>query len=195
MYADIGGHATALVYIPLPRGVIPFAARGDVGQVHVVDLVLRSCIHLFLQCLDTVVQSQLQDGVGLTARLPFHRYQVVDVVGVQHQRFLADHVRSQPQSIADKGIVGIVRCTDAEPVQRVVRVHLLRAEAVELLLLGKEGAVRERTVQPAHAVKLVVGHQQVIARIGNSLNVPRGNIARSTNQCKIIHFFKGVRRS
>ena len=79
---DVGGHAAAFVYIALPRRVIPLAARSDVGEVHIIHLVLGAFGHLLLQCDDAVVQAQLEDGVGLVAGFLFHPYEVVDVIRV-----------------------------------------------------------------------------------------------------------------
>ena len=144
MHADVRGYTAGLVHIAFPRRVVPLAAACNVRQIHVIDLVFRTLIHLLFQGTDLVVQTQLQDRVGVMSRFLLQLHQVVDVVRIEHQRLFAYHIAAQTQSVTDKRIVGVVRRADTYPVQRVVRTHLFGAETVELLVLGKERTVRKR---------------------------------------------------
>jgi hypothetical protein len=69
--------------------------------------------------------------------------------------------------------------------QRIGCPHLLGTEPVKLLILGKERAIRERTVKSSYRIKLVVCHQQVIPGIGNRLYMARGYIACRAYKGKI----------
>ena len=173
MHADVGCYAAGLVHIAFPRRVVPVAAARYVGQIDIVDFVLRTLVHFLLERTDLIVQTELEDGVSLVSGLFLQLHEVVDVIGVEHQRLLADHVAAQPQPVTDEGIVGVVRRTDREPVERVVGTHLFGAEAVELLIFRVERTIRERAVEPSHGVKLVVRYQQVVAGVGDRFNVPR----------------------
>ena len=95
MHADIGGNAAALVDVAFPRSVVPLAAGGDVGQVNVVDLVLRAFIDLLLERGDTVVEPELQDVIGLVTGLLLDFLERVDVVWIEHHGFLADDVTAE----------------------------------------------------------------------------------------------------
>ena len=115
MHTDVRSDAAALVHIAFPRGVVPFAATRNIRQVHVVDLVLRSVCHFLFERTNLLMQTQLQDRVGLMTRLGFQLHQVIDVVGVEHQGFLTDYIASQTQTVADERIVRVVRRTDRQP--------------------------------------------------------------------------------
>ena len=173
MHADVGCYTAGLVHIAFPRRIVPVAATRDVGQIDIVDLVLRALVHFLLERADLVVQTELENRISLVSRLFLQLHEVVDVIGVEHQRLLADHVAAQPQPVTDKRVVGVVRRTDGEPVERVVGPHLLGTETVELLIFRVERTIRERTVEPSHGVKLVVRYQQVVAGVGDRFNVPR----------------------
>ena len=82
--------------------------------------------------------------------------------------------------------------TDRRIVQRIVGLHLLGAETVELFVLRKEVAFGERTIQATDAVKAIISGHKVIARIGNSLYVARRDVTRHTDQCEILscHYFR-----
>ena len=56
----------------------------------------------------------------------------------------------------------------------------------ELLVIFKEIAFRKRTVQTPDTVKDIVGGNEVIARLGDSLDVARRYITCHTDQCKIM---------
>ena len=71
-------------------------------------------------------------------------------------------------------------------VQRIVGLHLPGAETVELFVLCKKVAFRERAVQAPDTVKQVVGCQKVVARIGDSLDVAWRNVARHTDKCEVF---------
>ena len=187
MHADIGGDAAALMYVALPRSVIPLAARGDVCQVHVIDLVHRALVHLLLQRSDAVMKAELEDVVSLMAGLLLHLHQRIDIVRIEHHRLLADDIASQTQTIADERIMSVVRGAYAQPVQRFVRLHLPRAEPVEKLVFRKERTLREEAVQPPDAVEAVVCRQQVVTGILDCLQVSRGYVPRRTYQCEISH--------
>ena len=181
MYADIRGYTATLVHIAFPTAVVPLTATGDIGQVHIVDLVFGSLLHFLLERTYLVVQTELQDRVGLLTGLLFQLHQVVYIVRIEHQRLLANHVAAQTQAVTDERIVRIVRRTDGHPLQRVVRTHLFRAKTVELLILREERTIRERTVQTTYTVKLVVGHHQIVAGIRDCLDVTRSNVAGGSN--------------
>ena len=92
MHADIGGNTAALVDIPLPGRVIPLAPGGNVGQVHVIDLIGRTFVHLLLEGDDGIVQTELEDIVGLVTGLFLHLLESVDIVRIQDHRLLADDI-------------------------------------------------------------------------------------------------------
>lgn len=177
MYSDVGGHTAALVHIALPRRIVPFATRGDIGEVDIVHFVLGTFVNLLFQSNDAVVEAELKNGVGLVACFFLQFNQVVDIVGVQYQRFFANHVASQSQTVADESVVGVIGGADGKPLQRIVGALLLGAETVELLLLGEERTVGERTVQTTHAVETVVCCDEVVAGVGNGFEVSGGDIS------------------
>ena len=185
MHTDVGRYTAGLMYVTFPTAVVPLAAAGDIRQIHIIDLVLRPILHFLLQRTDLIVQTQLQDRISLMSRLRFQFHQVVDVVGVEHQRFLTDHIASQTQTVTDERIVRIVRRADRHPTQRVVRTHLLGAETVKLLILRVERTIRKGTVQTTYTVKLIIRHKQIIARIGYRFDMSRSNISGCSDQCKI----------
>ena len=194
MHADIGGDATALVHVALPRGVVPLAAGSDVGEVNVIDLVLRTLVDFLLERSNAVVQAELKDVVGLVAGLLLDLLERVDVVGVEHYRLLTDDVAAEAQAVADKCVVRVVRSADAHPVQGIVRLHLPGAETVEELVLSEERALREETVEASDAVETVVGRQQVVACILDGFKMARRNVAGRAYKCEIGHyasFFSG----
>ena len=185
--ADVGGDAAALMDIPLPGGVVPFPTGGDVREVDVIDFVRRAFVHLLLEGGDPVVQAELEDIVGLVARLLLHLLEGVDVVGIQDHRFLADDVAAEAETVADERVVRIVRGADGHPVQRLVALHQLGAVAVEKFMLREKGAVREETVQPPDAVKLVVCGEEVVPRVLDRLEMPGGDVTRRPDECKVLH--------
>ena len=138
MNSDVGGDAAALVDIAFPRGIIPLATGGDVSQIHIVYLVLRAFIDFFLERHNAVVKPELQDVIGLVSGLLLHLLKGVDVVRIQYDRLLADDVASKAEAVADESVMCVVRRADAQPVQRIVRLHLLGAEAIEELVLREE---------------------------------------------------------
>ena len=52
VYTDVSGYTSTLVHIALPRCIIPLTSRSDISEVNIIHFVLRSFIHLFLQCHD-----------------------------------------------------------------------------------------------------------------------------------------------
>lgn len=188
MHADIGGNAAALVDIALPRSVIPLAAGGDVGEINVVDLVLRTLVDFLLEGSDAVVQAELEDVVGLVAGLLLDLLERVDVVGVEHHGLFAYDVAAEAQAVADEGVVRIVRGADAHPVQGIVRLHLPGAETVEELVLSEERALREETVEASDAVETVISRQQVIACILDGFEMARRYIAGRAYKCEVGHY-------
>ena len=162
---DVGGDAAALVDIALPRGVIPLAPGGNVREIDVIHLVCRALVHLLFEGDDGFMETELEDVIGLVAGFLFDLLQRVDVVGVQHHRFLADDITTQAETIADESIMRVVRGADAHPVERVVALFLLGAITIEELVLREEGTIREETVQPADAVELVIRRQEVVSSI------------------------------
>ena len=71
MHTDIRCDTAGLMYIALPGRVIPFTATRDIGQVHIVDLIFRPLLHFLFQRADLIVQTQLQNRIGLMTRLCF----------------------------------------------------------------------------------------------------------------------------
>ena len=65
--------------------------------------------------------------------------------------------------------------------------HLLGAEAVELLVFGKEIAVGETGIEAPYRIEFIVGNHQVVARVSNSCDMARSNIASRTYKCEILH--------
>ena len=188
MHADVGGDAAALVDVALPRSVVPLAAGGDVSQINVVDFVLRAFIYFLLQCHDAIVEPKLQDVIGLVAGLLLDFLERVDVVWIEHHRLFADDVAAEAKAVADEGVVCVVRGADTHPLQGIVRLHLLGAEAVEEFVFREEGTLREETVQPPDAVELVICSQKVVARILYGFEVARRYIARRADECETSHY-------
>ena len=189
---DVGSHAATLVHIALPRGVVPLAARGDVGEVDVVDLVLGTFVHLLLEGGYAVVKAELEDGVGLVAGFLLHTHEFVDILRVEHEGFLADDVAAEAEAVADESIVRIVGGADREPLQGLGGTLLAGAETLELLLLGEEGALGERAVEAADAVEAVVGCNKVVACVGDGFDVARGDVARGTDKCEVCHVMLNI---
>ena len=188
MHADVGGDAAALVNVALPRSVIPLAAGSDVGEIHVVDLVLRTLVDFLLEGSDAVVQAELEDVVGLVAGLLLDLLERIDVVRVEHHGLLADDVAAEAQAVADKCVVRVVRSADAHPVQGIVRLHLPGAETIEELVLSEERALREETVEAPDTVEAVISRQQVIACILDGFEMARRNVAGRAYKCEIGHY-------
>ena len=187
VYADVGGDAARLMVVPLPGGIIPFAAGGDVGQVDVIDLVRRPLIDLLLQGDDAVVEAELENVVGLVAGHFFLLDQGLEIPGVQDDGLLADDVRPKAKAVADESVVGIVGGADGEPVDLVGRPLDFAAETVELLLFREEGTIRERGVQTAHAVKPVIGGDQVVPGVRDCFQVAGRDVSGGADQCEICH--------
>ncbi len=184
MHTDIRSNTATLVHIALPARVVPLAATGDIRQIHIIYLLRVLCrlaLHFLLQCANLVVQTKLQDSISLMTRLLLQFHQVVNIIRIQHQRLLAYHIASQTQTVTDKRIMGIVRRTDRHPLQGISGTHLFRTETVELLVLRKERTIRKTAIQSTYRVKLIICHHQVVACIGNGLNMTRCNIAGSSN--------------
>ena len=112
MHADVGRDAAALADVAFPTGVIPVAATRDIGQIDIIFLPFRPVFHFRLQLPYLVVQTQLQYRVGLVSGLLLQFEQVIDVVWIKHNRFLANHVAAKAQTVADEGVVRVVRRTD-----------------------------------------------------------------------------------
>ena len=187
MHADIGGDAARLMVVPLPGGIIPLSAGGNVGQVNVIDLVRRALVDLLLQGDDAVVETELEDVVRLLARHLLLLHQGFKIPGVQDHGLLADDVRPEAKTIADESVVRIVGGADGEPVDLVGRPLDFAAETVELLLFREEGTLRERGVQAAHAVEPVIGGDQVVPGVRDCFQVTGRDISGGADQCKICH--------
>ena len=186
---DVGGHTAALLDIAFPRGVVPITARGDVGKVHVVDLVLRSFEHFLAKLYDGGMQAQLEDGVGFVSGLALYLFQRVDVPRAQHHGLLADDIASQAQPIAGMGIMEIVGRADRE----VVDIGSLGLDevvvAVEEFLLGKEGRMGEIAVDDTYGVVFVVGCYKIVARLFDGFEVAWSNITSESYEHKVFHLF------
>ena len=54
---DIGCNTATLMYIAFPTRIVPVTATRDIGQVHIVDLILRPFVHFFFQRPNLIVQT------------------------------------------------------------------------------------------------------------------------------------------
>ena len=188
MHADVGGYASALVDVTLPRSVVPLATGSNVCEVHVIDLVLRTFVHLLLQCHDTVVETELEDVVGLMAGLLFDLLERINVVWIKHDRLLTHNIAAKAKAVADEGVVCVVRRADTQPMERIVRLHLLGAEAVEEFIFREKRALGEETVQSSYAVKPVIGGEKFVIGILNCFEMARGNVSGRAYKCEICHY-------
>ena len=188
MHPDVGRDAAALVDVALPRGIVPIAARGDVGQVDVIDLVLRAFLNLFLQGYNLVVETQLEDGVGLMALAFLHFLQGVNVPRVEHQGLLADDVGTKTQAVAGVGIMQVVGRADAHIVDLLTFVPQSGVVTVEELLLCEEGSLGKVAVHDADAVALVVSGNEGVAGVFDGFQVSWSDVATYTNNSEVFHF-------
>lgn len=140
-------------------------------------MVFGPLLDLLLEGHNGVVEAKLKNRVGLMAGGTLHVNKVVNIIGVEHEGFLADDVAPETETIADEGIVGVVGGADGKPLKRIGGVLLFGTETVELLLLGEKGAVGEETVKAANAVKLVVCGNEVVVSISDGLEMAGSNIA------------------
>lgn len=187
MHADVGGDAAALVDVALPRGIIPIAARGDVGQVDIVDLILGTFFHFLLQRLDLVVKTQLKDGVGLMALTLLHFLEGVDIPRVEHEGLLADDIGTEAKAVARVGVVQIVGRADAHIIDVGTAITQLGVVTVEELLFCEEGSLGEVAVHDAYAVALVVSGDEGVTRVFDGFEVARGYVASHADYCKVFH--------
>ena len=178
MHTDVSGNTTAFVHIAFPGSVVPLTAGSDVSEVNVIDLIRRAFVHLFLEGGDGLVQAELKDVISLVTSLLLHLLQSVNVVRVQDDGLLADDIAAQTQSVTDESVVRVVRRADAHPFERVICLLLLGAVAVKKFVLRKKGTIREKTVQTADAIELVVGGQKIIAGVPDRLNMTGGDVTR-----------------
>ena len=156
MHTDVRGHSPALVLVALPGGVVPVAPGGDVGQVYVVDLVRGTLVYLFLKSHDRVVETELENVVGLVAGLLLYLHDGVYVVGIEHRRLLADDVGAEPEAVAHMGVVQIVGGAYRQHLDLTVSALELGAVTVEQLLLSKKSSIGEETVHDPDTVEAVV---------------------------------------
>ena len=190
VHADVGGDAAALVDVALPRGIIPVATRGDISQVDVIDLVFRSFLDFLFEGHYLVVQAQLQDGVDFMSLAFLHLLQGVDVPRVKHEGLLADDIGTKTQAVTRVGVVQVVGRAHGDVVDVGAVITQLGVVTVKKLLLGEEGSLREVAVHDTYAVVLVVGGDQVIARVFDGFEVARGDVAADTNNGEIFHYFR-----
>ena len=193
VHSDVSSHPTRFVDIAFPRRIVPLAAGSDVGQIHVVDFISRSRFHFLFQISDSFMEPELENGISFVSRFLLQFNEVINIIWIKDKRFLTNDIRSEAQAIPNKGIVGIIGCTNRCPMERIVSTHLFGAEAVKLLILRKEGAIRETTIQPTDGIKLIIRHHKIISGISNGLNVSRSDISGGTNQRKIkfiVHFIQ-----
>ncbi len=54
------------------------------------------------------MKTQLEDGICLMSGLFLHVQQSVDIIGIEHYRFLTDHISAEPQSETYKRIVRMI---------------------------------------------------------------------------------------
>ena len=82
-------------------------ARCDVGERHgVADALLG--IHLLLQRNQRRVQTQLQNSEYVPTGLALELFERIEIPRVNHERLLADGVRSDAQGEPDVSIVKII---------------------------------------------------------------------------------------
>ena len=132
------------------------------------------------------MQTQLQDRIDLMTRLLLQLHQVVDVIRIEHQRLLAYHIASQTQSVTDERIVGVGGRTDRHPVEWIVGTHLLGAETVKLFVFGIESAVGKTAVETTYRVESIVCNHQIIAGIGDRLDMTRRYVAGGSDECELF---------
>lgn len=186
--ADVGCHAAAFVDIAFPRGVVPVAARGDIGEVNVVDLIFRAVLNLLLQIDDGLVQTKLKDCVDAMTSLLLDVEQSIYVPWVQNEWFLADDIGTETESVAHVCVVEIVRRADRDIVDIVACLFQFGAMAVKEFLFCKEGGFWEEAVHDANAVKAVVGSKEVVACVFDGAEVTWSDIATDTDESEIFHY-------
>ena len=152
MHADVGGDAAGFLQVALPGLKVPMAARGNVGEVHLVLGVFALGTNLVPQGDDGRMHPQLQDGVDPVPRVALDLEQAVDVPGVEHQRLFTDRIGTRAQGKTHVRIVQVVGRTDRYVVDvfRFVGSPHLVDMPVEALELGKELRIREMTVDDAY---------------------------------------------
>ena len=187
--ADVHREAAGLVLRAFPRAVVPGTAASDVGEV---DLALSAdgCgRELLLERLDRGVQSELQHDVDVVVALGLDLGELVQVPRADHERFLADRVRLDPQREAAVRVVEVVGRADAHIVHALGRrapPQLLEV-AVKALDFREEARLREVAVEDPHRVVRVDRRDQLVARVSDGLEVLGGDVAGRTEEREVGH--------
>jgi hypothetical protein len=181
MDADIGRHPAAPGRIAFPRGGIPSAARGDIGEVYVVYPILRRLRHPLLQAEYFGMIPQLQNGAHPTTGTLLQACHLLQLRGFEPQGLLADHIHPPFQTVGDMGKVEMVGGAHAEPIRRT-SAH----RGIEPVEIGRKTGFRKIPVENAHAVERIVGHGQPVPQRPNGLQMPRSHIARHAHHRKSL---------
>ena len=181
VHADVRRNAARLGLLALPGHVIPKPARGDVGQVHVVDLFsLRG--DPLLERDDGRVQTQLQDREDALACVGLQSCKAIDVPGIEHQRLLADGVPMRAEREANMRIVQVVRRADADIVNLLAAPPDEIDVAVEALELGEEARFGEKAIDHADRIGRVERGSERASRLFDGSEMTGRDIARRADE-------------
>jgi hypothetical protein len=174
MDADIGRHSTRLAVIALPGGVIPLAARGNVGEFDLVPHVaLREPI---AQRDDRRMQPKLQDGGYPATGVTLDLRQAVDVARIKGQRLFADGVGAGAHRITAMGVVKVVRRTDRGVIDFFAAAAKLVNVTIELLESDEKLRIGKMAVQDADGVVWIIGGNEISAGFRDRPHVPGRNV-------------------
>ena len=187
VHANIGGHAKRLARVALPAFQVPLATAGDVGQLYIKLGVGRCGGHFLPQRQNGIVVAKLQNIEHALAGFVLHQRQVVQQLGRGHQRFFADHIRTQTQAGGNVRVVQVVGRANGHVVQRRGGVALQAVGIiVKALKIGKKLALRRNAVNDAHRVVGVVSHGQMVAQVFDGVHVARGNVAGGADEGEVL---------
>ncbi len=185
--ADVGGNSSGFFHVAFPTGVVPVPPGSQVGEVDVPDLVFWALLDFFPEGDHRRVEAELQDAVDLLPGFLFDLLEGVDVPGVEHEGFFANHVGAVPQPEAHVGVVEVVRRADADVVDGFALAFQLFEVAVEALEFDKEVGVGEMAVDDPDGIKFIHGGYQHVSRVLDRPHVARRYKPGGANQRKIFH--------
>src|ERR1700722_1549549 len=172
--ADIGRHAARLAIVALPGGVIPLAARGNIGELDLVPLVaVREPI---AQRDDRRMQPELQDGGYPATGVTLDLRQAVDVARIEGQRLFADGVGAGAHRITAMSVVKVVRRTDRGVIDFLAAAAKLVNVAIELLKSDEKLRIGKMAVQDADGVVWIIGGNEISAGFRDRTHVPGRNV-------------------
>src|SRR5262245_55294185 len=154
---------------PLPRRLVPPAARRDVFKLHVITACRIVGVDTLLELADFRMESQLQDSEDATTALSFQVLERVEVPRVDHDRFLTDGVGTYAQGHSDVRIVQVVWRADAQVIEtiRLGPAAQFLEMAIESLNLGEEADVKRVLIEHADGIVRIDGGDQPIASLVN----------------------------